>query len=356
MKILVVGPAWVGDMVMAESLFSVLKASGIREKKPVEIHVLAVPWVLPVVKSMASVSKVIACPIKHGEFGLLKRYTLGKSLRDAQYDWAIVLPNSWKSALIPFFAKIQKRTGYIGESRYGLLNDIYFLNKQQHPQLVQRFVALAGDKGKEISYAAPALVPPTEPGLLTALEDVYTDATTPQILALCPGAEFGIAKQWRPEYYAAVALYALTQGHIVLLLGSPNDQSAGEAIMTHLQAAFSASHQISESSHQSMRRCLNLIGKTSLTQAVAYLAKSDAVVTNDSGLMHVASAFKKRVLAIFGPTPTAYTPPLTPHGTIFQKKLACTPCQQRECPLGHHECMKAITPKLIIEALTACGF
>ena len=147
-RILVVGPSWIGDMVIAQSLFKKLKLDQTGRK----IDVVAPPWSLPLLSRMPEVNQGIELPVGHGELGIRRRYRVGMRLRKQNYTWAIVLPRSFKSALIPWFARIPKRTGYLGEHRYGLLNDVHTLNRQQLPMMVQRYVALT-----QSSQDAPVL-------------------------------------------------------------------------------------------------------------------------------------------------------------------------------------------------------
>jgi len=322
-KILIIGPSWVGDMVMAQSLFIALKA----DNPAVEIDVLALEWTRPLLQRMPEVTRAIAMPVSHGVFGWTMRRKLGKQLKQHSYDQAIVLPNSWKSALIPWFAGIPVRTGWCGEMRYGLLNDIRTLDKDALPMMVQRFVSLAYPASH--SSAAPSYTPP----LMRA--NAVSDAINPPRVAgqkrliLCPGAEFGPAKQWPPEYYAALAQHFLQQGWQVLVLGSKADQATAKNIadgITGDQSQF-----------------FNLTGQTQLEDAIDLLATADQVVSNDSGLMHLAAALQRPLLVIYGPTSPAFTPPLADNAKIVQIDVECGPCFQRTCPEGHHRCMKDLS-------------
>lgn len=331
-KILIIGPSWVGDMVMAQSLFIALK-----EQNPsVIIDVLALAWTKPLLDRMPEVNQSITMPISHGHFAWSMRKELGIQLREEQYDQSIVLANSWKSALIPWFAKIPIRTGWLGEMRYGLLNDFRRLDKQALPLMVQRFVSLAypaQDANKIPKYTAPFMV--AKP---TAFSQLPTLNEGQKRLILCPGAEFGAAKQWPSSHYAELAQSFLEKNWQVLILGSPADEETGEEIVNHITA-------------EQKLGISNLCGKTLLQDAIDILATADYVVSNDSGLMHIAAALQKPLIAIYGPTSPKFTPPLSANAQIIQKEVDCGPCFQRECPEKHHKCMKTIESEQIMQLI-----
>lgn len=334
MKILIVGPAWVGDMVMAQSLFIRLMA----RHPGAEIDVLAPAWTRPILERMLEVSEALDMPLGHGRLGLATRRRLGVELRDKQYDQAIVLPNSWKSALVPWFANIPLRTGWRGEYRYGLLNDCRRLEERRYPLMVERFVALAHPPGDYLSgdYPVPALGVDAES--CSVLRERYSLARDAQVLALCPGAEFGPSKQWPVEYFATLARRAIARGETVWILGSAKDRSTAQAL---LKAVGSPASQ----------RCLDFTGQTSLGEAVDLLSMADAVVSNDSGLMHIASALKRPMVVLYGSTSPGFTPPLGDRVKVLSVGLDCQPCFQRECPLVHHRCMRDLQPEGVEQAL-----
>lgn len=338
MKILIIGPAWVGDMVMAQCLFKLLK----QRHPDATIDVLAPAWSLPLLVRMPEVSDAIVMPLGHGQFNLRERYKIGKNLRAKKYDQAIVLPNSFKSALIPFFAKIPKRTGWMREARFILLNDIRYLHKEKYPLMIERFMALGlnADEALPQVYPYPELQISSESQLKTLEKYQLTKSNTP-ILALCPGAEFGPAKRWPEEYYAEVANAKLKEGWQVFIFGSVKDQPVAEKMMTLTQ-----------------NRCVNLTGRTSLEEAVDLLALATCVVSNDSGLMHIAAALKKPLVALYGPTTSAFTPPLCENAKILTLKLHCQPCFQRTCPLEHQRCMRDLHPSTVLNAIGefTCAF
>ncbi len=326
--ILVVGPSWVGDMVMAQSLFKVLK----REQPDVSIDVLAPTWSDGLLQRMPEVRNSIPHNIKHGQFGWQKRKSIGESLRSQHYQQAIVLTNSWKSALIPFWANIPQRTGYRGEMRYGLLNDIRPLKQRQ---TVEQYVALGLPKS-EVAQHTPH--PRLSPKLADpVLESLNLASPEQPILALCPGAEFGPAKCWPLEYYAEVAKQKKEEGWEIWIFGSEKDKPLGEEI----QALAGETN------------CLNLCGKTTIPEAVDLLALSSAAISNDSGLMHVVAALDKPLIALYGSSNPSKTPPLSGHARILSLGLKCSPCYQRSCPKKHLKCLRDIKPKWVLETLKA---
>lgn len=331
---LIVGPAWVGDMVMAQTLFKLL-----REQNPeFAIDVLAPAWSLPLLARMPEVRRAIAMPLGHGKLELGVRYRLGRELRSNRYDQAILLPNSFKSALTPWFAGIPLRTGWRGEMRYGLLNDRRRLDKQRYPLMIQRFAALAYPDGAELpaQLPHPALIV-DEAARARLLHQHGLNGDRP-LLALCPGAEFGPSKRWPAAHYAATAAAMIERGWRVALFGSANDRAVAEEIIALLPATAGAS-------------VVNLTGTTKLEEAIDLLSAATAVVSNDSGLMHIAAAVGRPLVVVYGSTSPAFTPPLAEQVEILQLPVDCGPCFQRDCPLGHHKCMQELTPSRVLDAL-----
>ncbi|MDM8562708.1 lipopolysaccharide heptosyltransferase II [Candidatus Marithioploca araucensis] len=327
--ILVVGPSWVGDMVMAQTLFRVLKS----EQPERCIDVLSPLWSEGLLKRMPEVRCIIPHTIEHGQLAWKKRQRIGFALRYHAYQQAIVLPNSWKSALIPFWANIPQRTGFIGEIRYGLLNDIRRLDKSILPRTVDRFVALGLPKhypkmGNYIPH--PRLLPGT---IENVLQRFNLKARKP-ILALCPGAEYGPAKRWPIEYYVTCAKRKIAEGWTVWVFGSHKDIPLGAEIQVFVG-----------------KGCINLCGKTTLSEAVDLLSMTTAVITNDSGLMHVAAALDKCTIALFGSSSTEMTPPLSNYAHLLSLGLECSPCYQRFCPKKHLKCLRDIKPERVLEIL-----
>ncbi|CDH25655.1 ADP-heptose--LPS heptosyltransferase RfaF [Xenorhabdus bovienii] len=340
MKILVIGPSWVGDMMMSQSLYRTLKAL----YPNAEIDVMAPAWCRPLLAKMPEVNQALAMPLGHGTFGLGERRRLGIALRESTYDRAYVLPNSFKSALVPFFANIPLRTGWRGEMRYGLLNDIRVLDKSAFPLMVQRYVALAYD-GKMMSGAEDLPQPLLWPQLDVSDEDIaestaaFNIADHRPIIGFCPGAEFGPAKRWPHYHYAALAEQLITpKGYQILLFGSAKDHEAGEDIRALL-------------SENAREDCLNLAGQTSLEQAVNIIAACDAIITNDSGLMHVAAALNRPLVALYGPSSPDFTPPLSNKAEVIRLITGYHKVRKGDSTGGYHQSLIDIQPEQVLASL-----
>lgn len=331
-KILVVGPAWVGDMVMAQSLFKTLK----QQFPHATLDVLAPAWTEPVLARMPEVRRAHALPFTHGELKLTARHRIARHLRGERYDWAIVLPGSFKAALIPFWARIPRRTGYRGELRWGLLNDMRYLNKSRLPQTVQRFVALG--LPRDVALPPPTPFPQlqiTTANAETAVAVLQLEWPLQPVLALCPGAEYGPAKRWPVQYFAEVARVKLAQGWQVWVFGSAHDKPITAEICA-----------------QAGEGCIDISGRTSLAQAIDLLSLANMVVTNDSGMMHVAAAVGRKLVALYGSSDPGVTPPLSKDARIVWLQLACSPCFERECPLTHLNCLREIKPERVLTEMT----
>lgn len=309
-------------MVMAQSLFKKLKQNFPQS----EIDVVAPGWSVPLLKRMPEVHGGVELPVGHKQLGLMSRYRVGKSLRDRNYDLAIVTPRSFKSALVPFFARARQRTGYLGETRYGLLNDIRPLDKSILTQTVQRYVALGESQGASlppvIEYPELDIDADNQARLINELGL----ATQKAVVGFMPGAEFGPAKQWPEEYFNELAGLLAKDEINVWVFGSHKETGLGEAIA------------------RNNPNVSNLCGRTSLTDAVDLIAYCKTTVTNDSGLMHVACATGRQVIAIYGSSDPGYTPPLSDSAIILRKDLECSPCFDRHCRFGHYNCLRQITP------------
>jgi heptosyltransferase II len=324
-QILIVAPAWVGDMVMMHGLVQLL----VRTRPGARIHVLAPPATASLGPRMPGVAATTVIHVRHGELALRRRWRLGRALKQGGFGQAIVLPNTLKSALAPFAARIPLRTGWHGEARYVLLNDRRRLDEARLPQMIERFMALGLPPGTPLvhPYPVPQLtVDAANRARLVAELGLEPDRRP---LALCPGAAFGPSKRWPAKHFAAVARHALTDGRAVWLLGSPGDADACREVASRAPGA------------------VDLAGRTSLVDAVDVLSLADDVVCNDSGLMHVAGAVGARVIAVFGSTSPEFTPPLGPRATVQRLGLSCSPCFERECPLGHLRCLNDLGPERV---------
>lgn len=330
-SILVIGPSWVGDMILAQSLFKQLK-----QRQPgIAIDVAAPAWTLPLLERMPEVRRGIALPFKHGTLDLMQRRRIGRTLRQNNYSQAILLTNSFKSAIMPFFADIPVRTGFLGEMRYGLLNDVRPLDKQLLPKTVQRFVTLGQAREDKLPDQLPQpRLTVSAAQAAAALSKLGHAQPGKPVLGLCPGAEYGPAKRWPEASYAEVAQWALANGWEVWLFGSGQDAVITQAI-----------------NQRTGNQCLDLGGKTALGEAIDLMSLTTVVVSNDSGLMHLAAALDKQLIAVYGSSDPHHTPPMCEKAVILSLGLSCSPCFKRECPLGHLKCLKDIPPQRVIAGL-----
>ncbi|MCH7815424.1 MAG: lipopolysaccharide heptosyltransferase II [Proteobacteria bacterium] len=333
-NILVIGPSWIGDMVMAQSLLMTLK----ERNHDCRISVMAPAWTRPLLERMPQVEKSIDAPMKHGELKLGTRRSLGKRLKSEAFTSAIILPNSFKSALVPFHASIPRRIGWRGEWRNPLLTDCRKLDKEKFPLMVQRFAALADP----VSINPPSKIPKPRlhidsANVAIALQKFGLDHTR-KITVICPGAEYGESKQWPSAHYATLCNSLITQGWTVWIFGSSNDVTIGQAILSNVDS-------------DKRMNCKNLAGKTSLAEAIDLMSTAQAIVSNDSGLMHIAAALAKPVVAIYGSTSPDFTPPLTKRVKLLSTDIECRPCFKRECPFGHQRCLTELDPARVIRAV-----
>jgi heptosyltransferase II len=336
MNSLIIAPQWIGDAVMTEPLMRRLHARGER------LTVGALPWVAPVYRAMPQVAEVIEFPFQHGGLQFKARRTLAKAL-DGRFDVAYVCPNSLKSALLPFLASIPKRVGYLGEARVGLLTHrLKNPPKNQRTSMVAFYSQLSGDE--DMAQDRPTLQ------MSAAIVDEALAALNLTRDAYCvfaPGAEYGPAKRWPAAHFAELALLL---GLPVVLLGSAKEADLCDQIAAPVNA-------------QRPGQCINLAGKTTLAQAFAAISAAKSVVSNDSGLMHVAAAFGVPQVAIFGSSSPLHTPPLSDRAQVLWLKndltylppLDCAPCFERVCPLtvaqGHMRCLNDVAPRLVLENL-----
>jgi len=323
-KILVIAPSWVGDSVMAQPLYRRLHEL----HDSLELHVFAPQWTLPLLARMPEVAKAHLNPFGHGALRLWSRWRTGRALAAERFDQVIVLPNSIKSALVPFFAGIPQRTGFIGESRYGLLNDARELDENLLPMMIQRFCALADVKNTRTPEAIPhPHLTVTRERQQATLNSLRLDLSRP-VAAFCPGAEYGPAKRWPARHFADLAKRFDAAGFNVWLFGSAKDAEIGAEI-----------HRLSDG------LAVNLCGTTQLDQAIDLLGLADIAICNDSGLMHVAAALDKPLVALYGSSSPDFTPPLSDRAEIVSLDLECSPCFERNCPFGHTDCLQKLEPQ-----------
>jgi len=327
---LVIAPQWIGDAVMTEPLLRRLAARGER------LTVGALPWVAPVYRAMPQVAEVIEFPFAHGGLQFKARRSVAKRI-EGRFDKAYVLPNSLKSALLPFLASIPERIGYLGEARVGLLTH-RLKNPKNKPPMVAFYSALSGETGLESDRPALHIAASS---IASTLDELGLRQGAYVVFA--PGAEFGPAKRWPARHFSALAARLALP---VVLLGSGKEAPLCDEIAAPVNALQAG-------------KCLNLAGKTSLPQALALIAASHSTVSNDSGLMHVASALGVPQVAIFGSSSPLHTPPLSDKAIVlwlkadpaYQPPLDCAPCFERECPLGHMRCLNDIDVERVLCAL-----
>ena len=333
MRTLLIAPAWVGDMVMAEPLVRLLHT----QQPETELHVAAPKSTLSLALRMDHVASTHDWPFAHGAFNLALRWRTANTLRRLHFERVLVLPNSWKSALVPFLAGIPQRIGFAGEARYGLLNDARQLRATELPMMVQRFLALGWPaSAPNPSAAVPQLKP--DAGQSARLRRAWAGDGTARVLALCPGAEFGASTRWPAQHFADVAATFMARGWQVWLFGADKDVQAGAEIADSIAQA--PGHML-----------VNLIGRTSLLDAIDLLACADAVVSNDSGLMHVAAALGRPVVGVFGSTSERFTPPLGAHTRTIGLAVSCRPCFERTCRFGHYDCLRKLAPVQVLAKL-----
>lgn len=333
MRSLLIAPNWIGDAVMAQPLTDL-----IRSRHGPGIDALAAPHVAPVLRAMPAVDEVIELPLVRGSLQLGDRWRMARTLRARGYARAYVLPNNLKSALVPWLAGIPQRVGHRGEARFGLINRMHKAGGARDQLMVQFYGRLIDPPD------APAPGPLPEPRLRVAAgllehgrEKFLPDGAEP-LIAFAPGAEYGPAKRWPARHFATLAtrIHQQWPRARVVLLGSQKERDLATEIAT-----------------LSGHRLINLCGSTRLDEAMALIALADAVVTNDSGLMHVAAALQRPVVALFGSSDPRHTPPLSQEARVLWLQLDCSPCFARACPLGHTDCLNRITPAMAMQALEA---
>jgi heptosyltransferase-2 len=328
---LVIAPQWIGDAVMTEPLLRRLQARG------EQLTVGALPWVAPVYRAMPQVAEVIEFPFAHGGLQFKARRALARQI-EGRFDTAYVLPNSLKSALLPFLASVPKRVGYLGEARVGLLTHrLKNPSKSKRPPMVAFYSALSGETG--VAQDRPRLQVDAEQceAVLAKL-----GLQSGGYYVFVPGAEYGPAKRWPARHFAELAKKLALP---VLMLGSGKEAALCAEIVS---LGNTVSH-----------RCRNMAGSTSLAEAFCLIAAAKTVVSNDTGLMHVAAALEVPQVAIFGSSSPLHTPPLSEQARViwlkndaaYRPPLDCAPCFERDCPLGHTRCLNDITADKVLQAM-----
>ena len=331
-KVLIIAPSWVGDVIMSQTLLQLLRK---QYGANLQLDVFANTWTKDILSRMPEVNRVIDNPFVHKKLALIARISCGLKLRHRHYNEVFVLPNSFKSAIVPLFAAIPRRTGFIGELRYGLLNNWFYLDKKKLPRMVDRFCALANQGKLPYKIDNPRLVANAHNQAQLLAKHNLT-ALTDKLIAFCPAAEYGPSKRWLPEYFAQLASMLIAQGYSVIILGSAKDTQLGNEIVSQLAVT---------------PQLKNLCGLTTLGDTADILAVAKCVVTNDSGLMHVACAVDTHVVAIYGSSSPSFTPPLSAKAQILRVPLSCAPCFKRTCQFGHYNCLKLVTPEVVYNAV-----
>jgi heptosyltransferase-2 len=337
--ILIIAPNWIGDAVMTQPLLAKLKSQYPNSK----IDILANTWVAPIYRACIEVNEVIEEKFEHKKLQWGLRKQLAKDLQAKNYQASFILPNSFKSALIPWLANIPFRIGYRGEHRYSLINvSLDNPSKFNRPPMVEHYLALSQLLYADTAHKPNSLIPILRvPVLAKESVDqqlVTANINTDSLIVFCPGAEYGPTKRWPPSHFAKLA-ESLIEENIntqVILLGSQADQKIALDILSH-------THQKSH--------LHNWCGNTSLDEAIVLISMAKVVVSNDSGLMHIAAALQTPQVAIFGSSDPAHTPPLSDKAKIVWLHLPCSPCHKKECPLGHLKCLNDILPQQILATL-----
>lgn len=335
-KYLIISPSWLGDLIMSQSLYKMLK----KQDPTCLIDIYAPGYTMPLLDRMPELNEKIVNPFDHGAFNLKARFLEGKKLRRGNYDSVFILPNSLKSALIGLFAKIKDRRGFKGESRYFVINNMRS-NKTDFPYMVERYVALAFDKNEvktakdlpEFEYPKLNVMPLD----LVKTKDLGLDFSRKALVLGC-GANYGPAKLWPVEYFAKVSDWWIEKGGMVIGIGSKKDIPTVQAIYSHI-------------SDKNKEYFIDIAGKTNITEALDIVGACSAAVCNDSGLMHTVAAVDIPQVCIFGSTSTNYTPPLSKKAICVESDEKCHPCFKRTCQFGTYACLKQITPEIVIEKL-----
>ena len=338
--ILIIAPNWIGDAVMTQPLLASLK-----EQYPAaNIDVLASTWVAPIYRACSEVHEVIEAKLEHKQLQWGLRKQLAKELATKKYQACFVLPNSLKSALIPWLANIPFRVGYRGELRFGLINlALDNPSKVNRPPMVEHYLALSQLLNEEqfastTNNLAPKLNVSTTANQSVQAKLISANIDPTKLYVMCPGAEYGPTKRWPTRHFAQLAqkLIASDSHSQIILLGSKGDHTLAQEIQS----------QVKQDTH-----IHNWCGDTSLDEAIALIGTGKAVISNDSGLMHIAAALKTPQVAIFGSSDPAHTPPISDKAKVIWLNLPCSPCHQRECPLGHLKCLNDILPEQVFATL-----
>ena len=322
-KFLIIAPSWIGDLIISQSLIKYLK----KEYQDCQIDIIVRPELVKLAKMMPEVQNIYSLDIEHKELGLIKRHILAKEIKKYSYSTSIILPNSFKSAIIPWLANVPLRVGYNRELRLFLLNKKYSLIKHKD-SMVNRYLKLAD--GSYSDSIRPSLV--INRDLADSIGRKYLINNSKKNIVLCPEAEYGSAKRWPTNKWVQLANFYKEKNYNVYLLGKNKNLD------------------IKYNSVLKKDSVISLLGKTSLEEATYLLSLVDLVITNDSGLMHITASVNTNLISIFGSSSPFYTPPLMKDqfGEVVYKALKCSPCFKRECPLQHLNCLNHISAEEIL--------
>jgi len=317
--ILIVPYMWIGDFVRGHTVVELLRARF--PSRPIDL--LTTTMVAPLVDYMPGVRKGVVVDLPRKRLALGQHRALAKRLRAEGYGQALVMPRTWKSALAPYLAGIPVRTGFLGEARLGLINDVR-PGEKRLPRMVDRCATLALPKGATppAQWPVPALTVPAH-AVASWRQRLGLLPDGRPVVVLAPGA-VGPSKRW--AYYAELAKQLVAKGNRVCVIGGPGERELAAAIVGDAGEAIR-----------------DLTGPD-LRNAILALASADAAVSNDSGLLHVAAALGTPVVGIFGPTSPWHWAPLNPIAAVVEttSTLTCRPCHKPVCRVGHHRCMRDI--------------
>ena len=328
-RILIIAPSWVGDLIMAQPLLSILK----KQHPSALIDVMAPRWCFPLLHRMKEVNEAMVSPFQHGKLVFFERYRMGRRLINSAYQKAYILPNSFKSALVPYFAKIPQRIGWRGEGRYGLLNDLRILDPEKYVRMVDRFMALAYSVGEKIGNMErfyPTLQINDAERQQTIKKFHLTSEPLKPVVVMCPGAAGGIGKCWPAKHYAQVADEMSLAGKQVWVLGSESDRPLSEVMEKNCQ------HEVH-----------NFVGQTTLSECIDLLSFASVIISNDSGLLHVSAALDKPIVGIYGPTSPYHAPPLCDKLSI----VSCYEPSMTKQDLNSQKIITQITPRRVLHAI-----
>jgi heptosyltransferase-2 len=320
---------WIGDFVRCHTVVQLLKARW--PDRPIDV--LTPPLNAPLLDYMPGVRQGIVADLRHNRLDLFRHPQLASRLRAEAYGTALIMSRKWKAAWAPFIAGIPERVGFIGEARYVLLNDKRW-GEHKLPRQIDQCAVLALPPDAPLPDTWP------EPRLHVPLADTTAwkarrGLAGPRSIALAPGA-VGPSKRWPASYYAEVAQALIAQGWIVWVVGGPNETPIAREIVT---AAGPQAHDVT--GHD-------------LREGILALAAADFVLSNDSGLLHVAAAIGTPTAGIFGPTSPQLWAPLNPLAATIEThtEVSCRPCHEPTCRFGHHRCMRDISAAQVLDIIT----